>query len=387
MNKQKLLIIVDPLPNGFSVQYNFVVSLVKYFLASYSVTIYSNFIAGNKSNALKQMGVNVLNKRSSLFPELIKKVLFVKLNESTLWGANWFLDLLTFKLNKSNRVERFSGYNVTLNISSTIVCESDVLWLQGPPFIDVVESMALTNYLAKAFLRLFRHVFSNASIYIVRTLAKNSTSVVANSKYIYNIYKSLNLNVSAVVYNSPSAFENFAPSNETYVDKYVLAYIGKETEIETLYNLAKENIKIIGFGSKLPPGMNVLKLKEKILYLGRVTESKLIRLYGGALFVAFPFTNEPFGCVPIESMLCGTPVLTYNKEGPSETVVNGETGWLVNTSEEFLSLAKTIWENEETGISKEMCIKRGREFTFESVIPKLDALFFRSIENGIHGNS
>jgi alpha-1,3/alpha-1,6-mannosyltransferase len=32
--------------------------------------------------------------------------------------------------------------------------------------------------------------------------------------------------------------------------------------------------------------------------------------------------------VPLEAMLAGTPVLAANEGGPTETVVNGQTGWL-----------------------------------------------------------
>jgi glycosyltransferase involved in cell wall biosynthesis len=50
-------------------------------------------------------------------------------------------------------------------------------------------------------------------------------------------------------------------------------------------------------------------------------------------------------------MACGTPVLTFNRQGPAETVSNSETGWLVNTDEELVKMAKRIWKE---GVSKSM---------------------------------
>lgn len=38
--------------------------------------------------------------------------------------------------------------------------------------------------------------------------------------------------------------------------------------------------------------------------------------------------NEHFGIVPLEAMLVGVPVLAADTGGPTETVVEGETGWL-----------------------------------------------------------
>jgi len=42
-------------------------------------------------------------------------------------------------------------------------------------------------------------------------------------------------------------------------------------------------------------------------------------------------------------MACRTPVLTYNRQGSSETVVNDVAGWLANSDEELVNLALKIW--------------------------------------------
>lgn len=387
MTKKTLLIVLDPLPVGYSVQFKFLISLVNHFLPTYDITLYSNFIAEEKSVILSQMGAKVLKKESPLILGFIKGIFFTKLNESLLWGVNWFFDLLALKVRKKDEVENIEGFDITLNISSTIICESSILWVQGPPFFEVVESMVSTNLLARIFLKIFHGPLKNASKQIVNALAIHSKTIVANSKYIFQKYSSLNLKVDAVVYNSTNNFEGFTPAMNNYLVKYVLTYIGKETDIEVLNSMARDNINVIGFGSKLPPGVNVAMLRKNIKYLGSVSEIELVKLYRNALFVAFPFTSEPFGLIPIESMLCGTPVLTYNKEGPSETVINGETGWLVNSREEFLTKAKEIWENGKTGISKDVCVNRGREFTFDSKIVYLDKIIAEEDKIAIYSNS
>ena len=38
--------------------------------------------------------------------------------------------------------------------------------------------------------------------------------------------------------------------------------------------------------------------------------------------------NEHFGIVPVEGMACGLPVLACDSGGPTESVVDGQTGWL-----------------------------------------------------------
>ncbi|MGC8566035.1 MAG: glycosyltransferase, partial [Thermoplasmata archaeon] len=98
-----------------------------------------------------------------------------------------------------------------------------------------------------------------------------------------------------------------------------------------------------------------------------------LNLYSEALFTAFPFIEEPFGYVPIESMACGTPVLSYNKQGPGETIINGKTGWLVSSVREFVELGRKIW-NDGHKISREDCIERAKEFSTEKSVEKLLAL-------------
>ena len=51
--------------------------------------------------------------------------------------------------------------------------------------------------------------------------------------------------------------------------------------------------------------------------------------------------EEPFGLAPVEAMACGTPVIAYPRGALRETVVDGETGFLVEDED---GLAKAIGE-------------------------------------------
>ena len=373
MKRDKLLVVIDPLPTGFSVQFKFVSSLIKELSVRYQVTVYSNFISNKKIEALQSQNSTVILKKGNKLSDLVKNVFFKKLNESLLWGINWFLDIISYKV-KKNQIQTFSeGYDYIINLSSTIICKSDMLWFQGPPFINVVQSMVSTNMFARLFLKLFRLPLGNSSKFLTNMLVSSSEKVVANSKYIADEYESIGIKVDDVIYSS-NAFDNFIPIIKTRSTKYVLSYLGKETDIEALLKLSRQNIRITAFGSKIPPGMNIVKIKSFINYVGAVSEKELIRLYNEALFVAFPFTNEPFGWIPIEAMLCGKPVLTYNKQGPSETVINGITGWLVASQEEFITKAIELWHMDTINIEERNCVDRGHEFTIYNTISKLQKL-------------
>jgi len=61
-----------------------------------------------------------------------------------------------------------------------------------------------------------------------------------------------------------------------------------------------------------------------------VGDEELIRLYNQALCTVYAPVMEPFGLVPLESMACGTPVVGIREGGVRETVMDGQTGLLVD---------------------------------------------------------
>lgn len=68
----------------------------------------------------------------------------------------------------------------------------------------------------------------------------------------------------------------------------------------------------------------------------------IINLYQNAKVTIVPTKwNEPFGLVPVESMSCGTPAVSYDRGGVSETIAEG-TGFLVNEAEGVDGLVRRV---------------------------------------------
>lgn len=65
-----------------------------------------------------------------------------------------------------------------------------------------------------------------------------------------------------------------------------------------------------------------------VIFLLSVTNTLKQQLLRSAKLLVYTPANEHFGIVPLEAMLAGAPVLAANTGGPTETVVEGETGWL-----------------------------------------------------------
>jgi len=87
--------------------------------------------------------------------------------------------------------------------------------------------------------------------------------------------------------------------------------------------------------------------------LGRVSDQKLYALYGKAKgFIALA-KDEDFGMSVVEAQAAGTPVIAFNGGGFKESVVDGETGVLINDADEktmgsaIQRLNKIMWNKSK----------------------------------------
>jgi len=66
-----------------------------------------------------------------------------------------------------------------------------------------------------------------------------------------------------------------------------------------------------------------------------MVRNKLVKEYQNSKVFLFPLLwEEPFGFTVVESMACGTPVIAYARGAMPELVKDGETGYLVNPSDD-----------------------------------------------------
>jgi len=93
------------------------------------------------------------------------------------------------------------------------------------------------------------------------------------------------------------------------------------------------------FREKIEPFIN----GDDIVFTGHSGPEKRNKLLGGALALLHPINfNEPFGLSVAESMLCGTPVIAFNKGSMPELILPGKSGFLVNTVDEASEAIKDI---------------------------------------------
>ncbi|WP_179414892.1 glycosyltransferase family 4 protein [Mucilaginibacter sp. E4BP6] len=84
-------------------------------------------------------------------------------------------------------------------------------------------------------------------------------------------------------------------------------------------------------------------LNEQIQYIGHAGPEKRNELLGKAIALLHPINfNEPFGMSVAEAMLCGTPVIAFNKGSMPELIQPEKTGFLVNDIDEAVEAVSNL---------------------------------------------
>jgi glycosyltransferase involved in cell wall biosynthesis len=73
-----------------------------------------------------------------------------------------------------------------------------------------------------------------------------------------------------------------------------------------------------------------------VRFLGWRTNEEIRDLYRASIATLLP-GEEDFGIVPLEAQACGRPVVALRRGGALETVIDGETGVLVDAGEDALA--------------------------------------------------
>jgi len=84
-------------------------------------------------------------------------------------------------------------------------------------------------------------------------------------------------------------------------------------------------------------------LSDQVIYIGEAEPVKRNELMRNALALLHPINfDEPFGLSVAEAMLCGTPVIAFNRGSMPELIVDKKTGFLVNDVDEAAEVVADI---------------------------------------------
>jgi glycosyltransferase involved in cell wall biosynthesis len=120
------------------------------------------------------------------------------------------------------------------------------------------------------------------------------------------------------------------------------------------------------------------KMNEYVHFVGFADDADLPALYSGALITAVPSLYEGFGIPVLESMACGTPVVTSNLSSLPE--VAGDAGLTVDPTDldAIIDSLQRLVDDEALRASLiEKGLSRAREFTWERSAAQLHEIYTR----------
>ena len=115
----------------------------------------------------------------------------------------------------------------------------------------------------------------------------------------------------------------------------------------------------------------------QIKYLGPKSHDELTRYYTSARALIFASdVNEPFGLVAIESQACGTPIIMKSGGSRGELLVEGKTGFLCDTKDDFITAAKAADK-----LNTSDCISFAKKFDVKRMVRQYDELYYGLISD------
>jgi D-inositol-3-phosphate glycosyltransferase len=126
----------------------------------------------------------------------------------------------------------------------------------------------------------------------------------------------------------------------------IILFVGRIVPIKGIDNLLKamtfleqkQKLRLVVIGGddhcqdeveRLKALSESLQIRDSVAFLGLVDQEELPYFYSAADLCVFPSYYESFGLVGLESLACGTPVVTTKVCGLEKVIRQGETGYVV----------------------------------------------------------
>lgn len=198
-------------------------------------------------------------------------------------------------------------------------------------------------------------------------------TIVTPSIWLSNIVKDSFLkNKDTIVINNGIDLDKFKPIESSFKkdhnieNKYLILgianYWNKRKGLDVFIELAKKlpdnyQIVLVGTNNEIDK-----QLPNNIISIHRTyNQEELVKIYSAADLFVNPTREENFPTVNIESLACGTPILTFDTGGSPE-IIDETCGSVIN-KDDFDSLEKEIYKICDNKLfSKKACVIRASQF-------------------------
>ena len=264
------------------------------------------------------------------------------------------------------------GFKVGKNTKVIDYCHTPPRWLYG-----YETSVGFTKYWpVKVYAAIVGHFIR---IFDFKT-AQSVNYFIANSKNTAERIKKFYRRDSTVIY-PPCDVERIIETTKNVKKETFFLIASRLTGakgIEEAIRFSKKigfKLKIVGEGAGYS---NILeKYKNEVEFLGRLTDEEHYKTYAKAKGFFALAKDEDFGMTVVEAQAAGTPVVAFNGGGFRESVINNETGILINEISES-SIREAIKKVGEIKWNREKLLENARKFSKDKFVSRMEEFVART---------
>ena len=153
--------------------------------------------------------------------------------------------------------------------------------------------------------------------------------------------------------------------------------------VGTFRRLPRERLVVVG-GPQL--GLDANRLirsldpPANVEFVGEIEEAKLLDRYATCRGLVATSEDEDFGLTPVEAMAAGKAVVAVDEGGYRETIVPGETGWLVPPTAAALALAISSTTVADLERMRTSCERRAAAFDTRIFVDRMRTIVRSAVE-------
>jgi len=238
---------------------------------------------------------------------------------------------------KDKAVSHYRDYWFECPNSSCLFRKKEIF---NPSYFDIVKNVKMH--------RVFWDLYKLRYLRKNRRLLNQASKKIAISNFVKERLEANGILDSKVVPN-PIDLSSFNIKVKRRFKGTILTYVGDFSYVKGIKNILeimKEIVNddvrfvMVGKGNLFGYAQEFIirnNLQGKIILLGKLPYSEVVKVYKESDIIVFPSVwQEPFGRISIEAMAASKPVIGSNVGGIRDTIIDGETGFLVNSKEDWI---------------------------------------------------
>ncbi len=121
-----------------------------------------------------------------------------------------------------------------------------------------------------------------------------------------------------------------------------------------------------GYRARLMRLARQLSISDRVFFPGFVAMPEKLSLFVDSDLIVYPASHESFGLVPVEALLCGTPIVVSRDSGCGELIERAQAGITFPSGNVSLLREAILTSLKEDQAIREM-VRRGRDFVVQQL--------------------